>query len=697
MTTSPNGLTPDDPRWPHTLKTAAVLAVVAAAVFIVLLSVRPARSVDLGYHLAYGDHFLRFLRTSQIVDHDPSLYTLPEAVERQLEPGPGCWIDADGHYRFPNANWLSQVVLAAAWRAGGMSGVCVLSAVLVCVTFALGAVAMRRLGIRWVIVAAGSLVAAMASSTRLVGRPELLGYVALMAQFAILAGAYREGGPKRIGRNAALGVIALQALLVNLHSYFLLGLAMSGPLVIHSALGYIRAARRGHDDRADWARAARSSATLLTAQTVACFANPWTWRLAVLPFQTIWYLRTRGISSGTGDHPWAKIGELKSIFATAHHAMTLQQIAMIALLILSVLAILSALMTRRFHLVLLVGGMLLAGVSVRRNHTVAALLLTPGALAALGAPGRWLMAQRSARARAALALAGCTTLLAFSTVQSVRVVTHDYYYESGENDRFGIGVSRLVLPVGAAEFVNEHLPDERLWCDFASSSYLYHFAGPRRSLPILSNGWAYPPELFAETIEFCWGQRQPTDLTSQYQAEAVVLDLEESTMLFRQLLESNDWTLVHAEGIHVVLIHSRGRLAGLARRLMWNPLAEPVDAFIERVEATDPVPAAALLASAEILQTGGWPDRAIALSRRAISHRPDDPRAWTSLGTCWWGRGLMRQRNGDADFLVDWFTAAKYYRKALEVDPSYGRAKTYLDKLTEWIVASRTRPPRPPS
>ncbi|MHC4986263.1 MAG: tetratricopeptide repeat protein, partial [Planctomycetota bacterium] len=625
----------------------------------------------------------------------PSIYTLPDASERQLEPGPGCWIDAEGRYRFPNANWLSQVILAAAWRVGGISGVCVLSAVLVCAVFGLSAVVMRRLGVGWPMITAGALTAAMSSTTRLIGRPELFGYLALMGQFAILTGAYRVNGPKTISRNAALGVIALQALLVNLHSYFLLGLALSGPLVIQNLLGYLWAARTNNPRRSDWGRSARSAATLLAAQVAACFANPWTWRLAALPIQTVVYLQAQGITRGRGDHPWTKIGELKTVFAMSTYQMTPHQIAMIVLLALSILAIMAALAMRRLDFALLVGGMLFVGMSVRRNHAVAALLLTPAALAALGPPVRWLLARILARTRDALILAACTSAVAFATVQSVRVVRSDYYYESGENDRFGIGVSRLVLPVGAAEFVNEHLSDRRLWCDFASSSYLYHFAGARRALPILSNGWAYPPQLFAETIEFSWGQRQPADLIGQYRAEAVVLDLEESTMLFRQLLGTNDWSLVHAEGIHVVLIHHRGELSGLARQLRWDPTAEPIDTFIERVEAIDPVPTSALLATAEVLQTAGWPDRAIALSRRAIARRPGDARTWTCLGTCWWGRGLMRQRDGDPDYLVDWFTAARYYRKAIKVDPSYRRAKTYLNKLTEWIVAARRGPTRP--
>ena len=672
------------------LRVGTVLAVVFVCVFVALLSLRTIRSVDLGYHLAYGDHFLQ---TGEIVDHDPTIYTLPDAStppQKRPEPGPSCWYDSAGRYRFPNANWLSQIVMAGAWRLGGITGLCLLSAALVCAAMAVSLLVMRRLEVPWALAAGGLLIAALASSTRLLLRPELLGYVVLMGQFALLAGAFRPAdAPRPIGRGAMVAVIVLQALLVNLHSYFLLGLALSGALWVRHTLGWLRAMRRKEPDRRRWAATVRGTSALLIGQIAACFVNPWTWRLAILPIETILYLHSRGISGGVQGHPWAAIAELKSVFVMVNDHISLQQGAMMVLGVLGILAVAAGLIKRRFDLVILVGGMLFIGISVRRNHTVAALVLTPAALAAVVAPMGWLGRRLRERARRAAGVGWCTAVIALAAVLSVRVVTNEYYYADYADDRFGVGVSRLALPVGAAEFVNDHLPNERLWCDFASSSYLYHFSGPRRAVPVLSNGWAYPPKLFGDVILLSWGQRDPDDPRSLSQrieargAEVVVLDLVESTALFRHLLATSQWTLVHAEGIHVVLIHNTGRLAQLARELDWDPTTMPPGEFIRLVEASDPVPTSMLLPCAEILRTCNWPDLAIVVSKAAVAHCPDDAKTWMSLGLSWEARGALRGWRGLPDFLADWRAAAGYYRKALAIEPDYAAAKDRLNRLTQ--------------
>ena len=117
------------------------LAAVSALVMVVLMATRPLRSPDLGYHFAYGE---TFLETGRIVDHNDFLYTMPGAPQGG-EVGPACWWDADGRYRFPNANWLSQVVMAAVHRYGGAVGMSLLQAALVAVIFAVMFVTMRRL------------------------------------------------------------------------------------------------------------------------------------------------------------------------------------------------------------------------------------------------------------------------------------------------------------------------------------------------------------------------------------------------------------------------------------------------------------------------------------------------------------------------------------------------------------------------
>ncbi len=93
-------LSPDGVRLSKRLyvRLAVAGAVAAAMTFVALLGIRTLTSVDLGYHLAYGD---QLLRTGKIADHDGSIYTLPAEglpAGRRPEPGPGCWYDSEGRY-----------------------------------------------------------------------------------------------------------------------------------------------------------------------------------------------------------------------------------------------------------------------------------------------------------------------------------------------------------------------------------------------------------------------------------------------------------------------------------------------------------------------------------------------------------------------------------------------------------------------
>ena len=92
-----------------------VALLLATAVLSVSLCIRTHAAEDLGYHLAFGE---QTLQTGEIVtEYQDYVYLLPAldtpAGERP-EPGPGCRYDAQGRYRFVNANWGTQVGLALA-------------------------------------------------------------------------------------------------------------------------------------------------------------------------------------------------------------------------------------------------------------------------------------------------------------------------------------------------------------------------------------------------------------------------------------------------------------------------------------------------------------------------------------------------------------------------------------------------------
>ena len=68
---------------------AIFLAVASTLVCTAALGTRTLTSLDLGYHLAYGE---QALATGRLVDHNPYLYALPpQDLAAGRSPRPGSW------------------------------------------------------------------------------------------------------------------------------------------------------------------------------------------------------------------------------------------------------------------------------------------------------------------------------------------------------------------------------------------------------------------------------------------------------------------------------------------------------------------------------------------------------------------------------------------------------------------------------
>ena len=134
------------------IRALGLAATVAACAFALTSAVRMINSPDIGYHLAYGEHFLE---TGKIVQTGQWVW-YPLDSKRLSNPdelGPGCTYDADTHtYGFVNSNWGTQVVIAAAYRAGGMTALVLVQVALWAGILALVIVTLRAtewLGIGW--------------------------------------------------------------------------------------------------------------------------------------------------------------------------------------------------------------------------------------------------------------------------------------------------------------------------------------------------------------------------------------------------------------------------------------------------------------------------------------------------------------------------------------------------------------------
>jgi hypothetical protein len=510
----------------------AALAVGMACLFTLALALHRVDDYDLGYHLAYGE---TFIARGRIVDSNEFVYTRidPRVLAQPGNLPPGGWFDArTQRLRFPNANYLSQILMALAFRAAGFAGIVGLQVILVAVMLGLWLKILQRLRVPWLVAAAGVLLAALATFERYGLRPELFGYVVLLAQLYLLTA-------PRLGWRRVAGLIAAQWVFVQLHSYWLLGLGLGLAFLSEAALRVWSTRRSGPPVARGEAHAhAAQLAVALAGMILVAFLNPWGPRLVGQPLATLLFLRLHAASAagaGLDAHPWSQVTECQSPFARLYLRSSTTY-ALIVTLVLAATGAVAAFWRRHWAYAALLAGMVLVALSMRRNVGVGCLVLVPVSLAAwvdaagawragrLGAHGRADMAKSTAglgaRTTAPLQAAaagrwvsvGAGALLTLIALQGILdVVTSRFYYREHRRRRFGLTAAPRDLPFSAARVLREVAGDSasdqaraaRVFTSYNVSSAILFFGGNGRSpreVPILTNQWAYPATTMAADI-----------------------------------------------------------------------------------------------------------------------------------------------------------------------------------------------------
>ncbi len=623
----------------------ALFATVAAGALAVTLGTRPIVSHDIGYHLAYGDHLLS---TGRIVQTNRFIYTPLDAtvLRDPAELGPGCRFDPDtGTYSFINANWLSQAILSAAHRLGGMIGLSLLHSALVAGMVTVVVLILRRgsgvgAGVPWQWIAPAVILIALTSYERMDLRPESFSAMVLVGQLALLLS-------PRFGWKHAAAVIALQLLAVNLHSYFLLGIALAGAMLAGAALHWVWARAVTGNVSPELASRVKWFGLAAGGSALAALCNPWFSRGAIFPIQTLLYLakhRIVGSAPSLDSHPWALIGEMVPALSVQLRNVLATKAFMVVLALTGCAAVAAAAL-RRWGWLFVMAGIVAVALSARRNMMIGALVLVPVSFLAL-AQG-WNLLTRSlirsgARPNGEFPSrrlfrigSGCVAVAAAALAvwSTVSIVTGRFYFSRGRVWRFGLGVSKINVPVGAAEWINRHKPPGNLWCDFADSSNLMYLTDGHRQVPLLTNTFAYPPYLVRENLAVAAGLKPFAPIAERYGVNTVVLRYSLSVPpLISSLARSSEWRIVHLGPKEVVFVRAAGATAELARREGIAEDGLDLPGFVERIASADAVPAYALH-SAAVLQTHiGWSRAASACWRRAILLEPEYAEALAGLG-----------------------------------------------------------------
>ncbi len=294
MTRSKSSPAPSQPVSPESPRTDVVgwIAVVLSALVVVLLAWFKIGNLDLGYHIAYGRHFLE---TGNIVGFQPDPFLYAESCQP-----------------FVNANWGAQVIFAWIEGFGGAVGLFALRSALIAVIFAsIGHIVFRQTR-RPLPLAFAWILAAMAGYERFSLRPELFSYAVLSVQLVVLVGGVRT-------RWHIAALVGLQLLLVNLHSYFLLGVALTMCWAVVAISGMLL--QRWSASLYSQHTAANGKRILVAfvVQAVACCCHPWHVLAAAFPFRTARYLAQTDAMGGAGPTDtagsWSNISEFQSPFS----------------------------------------------------------------------------------------------------------------------------------------------------------------------------------------------------------------------------------------------------------------------------------------------------------------------------------------------------------------------------------------------
>ena len=162
--------------------------------------------------------------------------------------------------------WLSEIVFALLFRAGGLPLLSMITGILVGITHGSIALFLRKRGAdpRWAFLAA--LLSLALGSTHWLTRPHMFSIVGAALTLFLLESERRRRW---------LYFLPLYALWANLHGGWAYGLTMIGSFIA----GDLAEAYFSPDERSEWLRKARENSFALVVAILATFANPYGIRL----------------------------------------------------------------------------------------------------------------------------------------------------------------------------------------------------------------------------------------------------------------------------------------------------------------------------------------------------------------------------------------------------------------------------------
>jgi hypothetical protein len=637
---------------------AGIIAVVMVGALVFALGWFKVASLDVGYHVAYGG---QFLDTGQIVGRDPFL--LPETARP-----------------FVNANWGSQVVMAAMERAAGAAGLIGLRLILIVITFASVAAVVRSYGLGWLAVAAAWMLAAVAAYERFSMRPELFSYALMSLQLLVMTRGVRSW-------RSILALAILQVVWVNVHSYFVVGLLLTMAWLVAVAGGAVFRSRSGGPTDGQAGRRVKLLAVCLLVQICACLINPWHVRGAVFPIATLGFLESHQAMGGASGDPsqsaWSEISEFQSPFSFSGQIINHRTIHGYWALLGAGLIGVAALVSRgRFGEALVVTLLFLMSVKMRRNIAQFALIGAPLSVVGLALLIPW--TRFRAPLSRGLRIAAATVLVVAAGWWLVGIVDGRFYYvERRVSREFGTGYSERTFPRGAVRWLAEHEGLEpNLFVDYFTSSNTLQWLPRRFKLFVDTNTFAYEDATLSKAFKLGLGKIDHDRFFEAHKINVVLLHCGPDTqVLIRKMMaDGGEWALVYLDQYDVVFVR---RTMGHVPIILENVITiASVDAeqWVGSLSGPAHVRALALGTVVNVPMSLGWWQPAAALLDEAVKLAPDYYEAWYYLGVCHGNLGNVAARSRDYDSADrEWALSIECFEKVLLLAPEHRESLNYLN------------------
>lgn len=222
------------------------------AVALLVIAVRRTVDPDLWWHLRTGEYIL----AHGIPRTDVFSFTVPD-------------------HRWVTHEWLSQLIMWLVYRAGGFAALILVFAVLIALAFWL---VYRRCSGRPYLAAFVVLLAAFAAAITWGARPQMFNLL-LLALFLSIVEGVRAG---QLGARVFWGLPVLTALWANLHSGYLLGVALLFAYVVGESIPRWQTSGWALS-RAAW----RQLLLVASLSFLAAALNPNGYHLWLYPFETL--------------------------------------------------------------------------------------------------------------------------------------------------------------------------------------------------------------------------------------------------------------------------------------------------------------------------------------------------------------------------------------------------------------------------